>query len=146
LILDSMGLVLVHFFFFLLGIFLHLHVKCYLLSCFPFHKPPLPAPLPLLTNLPTPTFWSRQQAFRGPRASPPIEDRQGHPLLHMLLEPWVPPCVLFGFWFSPWELWGYWMVHIVVPPMGLQTPSAPWILSLIPDNIGDANKCLLTGA
>jgi hypothetical protein len=20
------------------------------------------------------------------------------------LEPWVPPCVLFGWWFSPWEL------------------------------------------
>jgi hypothetical protein len=27
---------------------------------------------------------------------------------------------------------GYWLVHIVVPPMGLQTPSAPWILSLVP--------------
>ena len=25
---------------------------------------------------------------------------------------------------------GYWLVHIVVPPMGLQTPSAPWVLSL----------------
>jgi hypothetical protein len=24
----------------------------------------------------------------------------------------------------------YWLVHIVVPPMGLQTPSAPWVLSL----------------
>jgi hypothetical protein len=24
----------------------------------------------------------------------------------MRLEPWVPPCVLFGWWFSPWELWG----------------------------------------
>ena len=24
------------------------------------------------------------------------------------------------------------MVHIVVPPMGLQTPSAPWVLSLAP--------------
>jgi hypothetical protein len=27
---------------------------------------------------------------------------------------------------------GYWLVHIVVPPMGLQTPSAPWVLSLAP--------------
>jgi hypothetical protein len=36
------------------------------------------------------------------------------------LEPWVPPCVLFGWWFSPRELWSYWLVHIVVPPMGLQ--------------------------
>ena len=35
-------------------------------------------------------------------------------------------------WFSPWELWGYWLVHIVVPPSGLQTPSAPWVLSLAP--------------
>jgi hypothetical protein len=50
----------------------------------------------------------------------------------MQLEPWVPPCILFGWWFSPWELWGYWLVHIVFPPMGLQTPSAPWVLSLAP--------------
>jgi hypothetical protein len=27
---------------------------------------------------------------------------------------------------------GYWVVHIVVPPMGLQTPSTPWVLSLAP--------------
>jgi hypothetical protein len=26
---------------------------------------------------------------------------------------------------------GYWLVHIV-PPMGLQTPSAPWVLPLAP--------------
>jgi hypothetical protein len=45
------------------------------------------------------------------------------------MEPWVPPCILFGWWFSPWEPWGYWLVHIV-PPMGLQTLSAPWVLSL----------------
>jgi hypothetical protein len=50
----------------------------------------------------------------------------------MQLEPWVPPCVFFDWWFSPRELWGYWLVYIVVPPMGLQTPSAPWILSLAP--------------
>jgi hypothetical protein len=50
----------------------------------------------------------------------------------MQLEPWVPLCVFFGWWFRPRELWGYWLVHIVVPPMGLQTPSAPWVLSLAP--------------
>jgi hypothetical protein len=33
-----------------------------------------------------------------------------------------PTILLFGWWFSPWELWGYWLVHIVVPLMGLQTP------------------------
>ena len=35
------------------------------------------------------------------------------------------PCVLFG-WFTPWELWGVWLVDIVVLPMGLKTPSAPY--------------------
>jgi hypothetical protein len=46
------------------------------------------------------------------------------------LEPQVPPCVFFDWCFSPKELWGYWLVHIAVPPMGLQTSSAPWVLSL----------------
>jgi hypothetical protein len=27
---------------------------------------------------------------------------------------------------------GYWLVHIVVPPIGLQTLLAPWVLSLAP--------------
>ena len=39
-------------------------------------------------------------------------------------------CTLWRF--SPWELWGYWLVHIVVPPMGLQTLSPLWVLSLAP--------------
>jgi hypothetical protein len=38
----------------------------------------------------------------------------------------------FGWWFSTRELWGYWLVHIVVLPIGLQTPLAPWVLSLAP--------------
>jgi len=67
----------------------------------------------------------------GPRVSPPIGAQQGHSLLHMQLEPWVCPCVLLGWWFSPWELW---LVGIVVL-MGLQTPSAPSILSLTPMGI-----------
>jgi hypothetical protein len=50
----------------------------------------------------------------------------------MHLEPWVPPCILFGWWFSPWELWGVWLVDIVVLLMGLQAPSAPSVLSLTP--------------
>ena len=40
-----------------------------------------------------------------------------------------PPCVLFGWWFSPWELWKVWLVDIVVLPMGLQTPSASSVLT-----------------
>ena len=107
-------------------------------NAFPFpHLPskhtPIPSPLPLLTNPPTPTSWLwhsptlGHQAFTGPRASP-TDVLQGHRLLYMHLE----PCVLFGWCFSPWELWGYWLVHIVVPPVGLQTPLAPWILTLVP--------------
>jgi hypothetical protein len=56
----------------------------------------------------------------------------------MQLEPWVPPCVFFGWWFIPRDLCvcggvgGYWLVHIFVPPMRLWTPSAPWVFSLAP--------------
>jgi hypothetical protein len=41
-------------------------------------------------------------------------------------------CFFFEWWYTSKELWGYWLVHIDVPPMGLQTPSAPWVLSLAP--------------
>jgi hypothetical protein len=51
-------------------------------------------------------------------------------LLHMQLETWVPPCIFFDWWFNPRECCGYWLVDIVVPPIGLQTPSALWVLSL----------------
>jgi hypothetical protein len=109
----------------------------------PFQISPLktsysPSPLPLLTNPPIPTFWPchcpilGHRTFTGPRASLPIDDQLGHPLLHMQLESKVPPGVFFGWLFSPRELWGYCLVHIVVPPMGLQTPSDPWVLSLAP--------------
>jgi hypothetical protein len=40
-----------------------------------------------------------------------------------------PPCVLFGWCFSPWELWWYWLVHIVVPTMNckhLQLHRSPY--------------------
>jgi hypothetical protein len=97
----------------------------------PLSPPTLPVPQPTHSH-----SWSwhspilGHRTFRGPRASPPIDNQTGHPLLHMQLEPQVPPCVFFDWWFSPKELWGYWLVHIDVPPMGLQTPSAPYILSL----------------
>jgi hypothetical protein len=49
--------------------------------------------------------------FHKTRASPPIDGRLGHPLLHMQLET---------------QFWGgYWLVHIVDPPIGLPTPFAP---------------------
>jgi hypothetical protein len=54
--------------------------------------------------------------FARPRASPSTDGGLGHPLLHMQLET---------------QLWGV-LVHIVVLPIGLQTPLAPWVLSLAP--------------
>jgi hypothetical protein len=39
---------------------------------------------------------------------------------------------IFGWWFSPWELWGVQLVDIVVLPMGLQTPPAPSVFPLTP--------------
>jgi hypothetical protein len=72
------------------------------------------------------------RTFTGSKASPPINDLLGHPLLHIHLEPHVPTCVFFDWWFSSKELWGYWLVIIDVPPMGLQTPSSPWVLPLAP--------------
>ena len=92
-----------------------------MLSPFPVphpQKPPIPSSFPLLlwgcshthpltpasppSHSPTLGHW----AFIGPRASHPID--AWHHLLHMWLEPWVPLCVLLGWWFSFWELWGLW--------------------------------------
>jgi hypothetical protein len=53
-------------------------------------------------------------------------------MLHMYLETGVLSGVFFDWWFSTRELWGYWLVHIVLPPIGLQTPSVPWVFSLAP--------------
>jgi hypothetical protein len=105
--------------FVLIGHFLYLHFKWYPLSWFPtpHQRPPIPS-LPLLLwgcspthpttsasppwHCPSPGHW----AFKGPRTSSPTDAQQGHPLLHMWLVLCVPPCVLFGWWFSSWELWG----------------------------------------
>jgi hypothetical protein len=93
------------------------------------------SPLPLLPDPTTPIpgpaillYWDIEPS--QDQGSPPTDNQLGQPLLHRQREPCVPPCVFFGWWFSPRELWGYWLVHIVVPPMQLQTPSAPWVLSL----------------
>jgi hypothetical protein len=90
----------------------------------PYTLPPAPA---LLPNPPTPASWPwhspvlGHMIFARPGASPPIDGRLGHHLLHIQLETQA----LGG--------WGeYWLVHIVVPPIGLQTPLAPWVFSLAP--------------
>jgi hypothetical protein len=127
---------------FLIEYFLYLHFKSYLLSQFPsLPENPITCSLTLLlwvcsstypltpTSLPSiPLNWGIYWAFIGPRTSSPTDAWQGHHLLHMQLE----PCVLHCWWLSPWELWGIWLVDIVVLPMRLQTPSSPSVLSLNP--------------
>jgi hypothetical protein len=61
-----------------------------------------------------PLYWG-YIIFARPRASPPIDGRLGRPLLHMQLETQA----LGG--------GGYWLVPIVVSPIALQTPLAPWV-------------------
>jgi hypothetical protein len=43
----------------------------------------------------------------------------------------IPPCVLFDWWFGPWELRGVWLVDSVVFPKRLQTLSAPSVFPLM---------------
>jgi len=87
--------------------------------------------LPHLPTFPCPTapwgiplYW----ASPGPRASPPIAVRQGHPLLHMYLEPRIPPGTLLGLWSGVWENWMVRPAYVV--PMGLPSPSSPPVPSL----------------
>jgi hypothetical protein len=64
------------------------------------------------------------QAFSGPRATPPTDVQKGHTLLHMQLEPCVPPWVLFGlvvgkFGDTGWYiwlflLWGYKLLQLLL--------------------------------
>jgi hypothetical protein len=86
-----------------------------MLSPFLVSPPKIPYPpshLPLLPNPDTPDSWPWSfpilwhRTFTGPRASPPTDDWLGHLLLHMQLEPWIPPCVFFGWWFSPRKFLG----------------------------------------
>jgi hypothetical protein len=60
--------------------------------CFPgflSEKNPISYLLSLLTNPPIPASWPwhshklGHRAFTGPRASPPIDDQQSHPLLQL---------------------------------------------------------------
>ena len=110
--------------------FLYLHFKCYLLSWFPLQKLPIQPPHHLFTNLPTLASLSwhspalGHRAFTGPRTSPPIDVHQGHPLLHMWLEPLVLPCVVPSL--IDGLVPGSNMVHIGFPPMKLKTLQRLW--------------------
>ena len=88
--------------------------------CLPTHPP---SSVPLLQHPPILVH----QTATGPWASPPIVVRQGHSLLPMYLEPWIPPCTLLGWWSSPLELWVVRPADVVLL-IGLQSPSASPVL------------------
>jgi hypothetical protein len=106
-------------------------------SWLPLCTPPIPSPLPLPLwgCSPTPPAHSYLTTLAFPFAgASSLHRTKGlhsywcqikQSLLHMQME----PCILFGWWFSPGELWVVWLIDIVVLPMGLQTPSAPSVRS-----------------
>jgi hypothetical protein len=102
-------------FFFLIRYFFRLHFQCYPKGP-PYPPPQSPThPLPLF-GPGVPLYWGIY-SLQVQWSSLCSEDRLGHLLIHMQLKTRAP---------------GYWLVHIVVPPIGLQFPLAPWVISLAP--------------
>jgi hypothetical protein len=116
------------FFFFFVFLFIYLFIYFYYIFSsitFPMlsQKSPIPSPplpYPLITTFffgpGIPLYWGIY-SLRVQWASLSSDGRLGHLLIHMQLESRAP---------------GYWLVHNVVPPIGLQIPLAPWLLSLAP--------------
>ena len=123
--------------FFFIGHFIYLHVKYYAPSPFPVWKldiPPLaPAfmmtPLPPIHLLPphAPRIllcWDTEPSqYQG---TPLLLMPHKAILLYIKLEPFVLPCVLFIWWFDPWELCGSWYCcssYTVAKPFSFFSPS-----------------------
>jgi hypothetical protein len=126
-----------HFLNIFITYFPQLHFQCYPKS------PPYPPhhfpthPFPFFFGPGIPLYWSIY-SLRFQWASLSSDGQLGHLLIHMQLESRAQE---------------YWLVHIVVPPIGLQIPLAPWVLSLAPphnqlpnaDTIAYTSKILLKG-
>ena len=96
----------------------------------PYSIPPPPASIRVFLHPPTHSCLPALAfPYTGAQGALLPLIQQGHPLPHMQPEPWVSLCVLFGWWSSPWELRGVWLVDTVAFSMGLQNPSAPSIPS-----------------
>jgi hypothetical protein len=116
---------------------IYLHLKWYPPSWLPLYQPLTPhlpyTPSPLTLWGYSPTSAPLLEHPRSLGINPPQD--QGCPLplmpssatyVSMCLEPWIPPCALLGWWYSPWE---HWVVRPAdVLPMRLQSPSAPPVL------------------
>jgi hypothetical protein len=109
-------LLLLFFYYFFITYFPQLHFQCYPKS--PHTLPPLLSyPLiPIFFSPGIPLYWGIY-SLRVQWASLSSDGRLGHLLIHMQLES---------------RARGYWLVHNVVLPIGLQIPLAPWVLSLAP--------------
>jgi hypothetical protein len=115
------------FIFFIL--FLLIIPFIYISNDIPLHGYPstiqVPYPTTSLSSLPfasmrvLPHLSRHHQTSTGPRASPPIAARHGYPLLHMYLEPWIPPGTLLGWWSSPWE---HWVVRLCIGQLLARPP------------------------
>jgi hypothetical protein len=111
-------------------------------NVFPFPGLPLGSPLPYplspasMRVLPYPPTHSCLPALAFSYSGASNTLRPLLPLMfnkvNMWPAPWVPLCVFFGWWSSPWKLWGSGLFDTVTPSMGLQTPSAPSVPSPTP--------------
>ena len=106
----------------------------------PFHRPhslPLRGCSPTLTcphppsHPGNPLLWGIEP-LQAQEPFLPMMSKQGHPIPHMWMEPWVPACVLFLVVLSLGACGQgmFWLVDTVVPSVGLLTTSAPSVPSI----------------
>jgi hypothetical protein len=112
--------------------YLYFILFCYFPSQFSPHKPPSPPTHPACMRvLPYPPTHSclTTPSSLLPWGIQPSHDQGFH--LPLMLNIHVEPYVLFGWWFSSWELWGVWLVDIAAIPMGLQKLSVVIVMAVI---------------
>ena len=104
----------VHYFvciFFFIRYFLYLYFKWYPISWFRFWNPPILSPHACSPNH-TLLFLSLRIPYNGTQSFHRTKGLSSHWWLARPssatygLEPWIPPCVLFVWWFSSYDLWG----------------------------------------
>jgi hypothetical protein len=91
-------------------------------------QPPIHALLPHCSSIPL--SWSIKPPQDQVPSLPLKSDKAILSYIYVS-EPWVPPCTLLGWCFSLWEHWVVRPADIVLP-MGLQSPSAPPVLTPAP--------------